>query len=148
MLTFNWYSFTELSLTQLYAVLALRASVFVVEQNCAYLDIDGKDQMALHLLGMHHHELQAYLRLFPPTATQKEIVFGRIATSLSARQQGHGKKLMHALLNYCATHFPDSNIRCSAQYYLKDFYESFGFEAEGAVYLEDDIPHIAMLKKA
>jgi ElaA protein len=146
MLNFNWYTFSELTLEQLYAVLALRANVFVVEQQCAYLDPDGKDSSALHLLGMHKDKLVAYLRLFPPTTQESFLRFGRVVTDKSSRSQGYGKLLMHELLTYCQANFPNLAIKCSAQFYLKNFYESFGFTSYGHSYLEDEIPHIAMQK--
>lgn len=144
MIQFNWYSFDELSCKQLYALLALRAQVFVVEQECPYLDPDGKDFYALHLLGMVDENLSACIRLFPPTDNNKEIVFGRVVTAPHLRTKGYGKKLMQELLNYCDTNFPNIAITCSAQFYLKKFYESFGFVAQGEIYDEDGIPHIAM----
>jgi ElaA protein len=148
MVIFNWYSFSELSVDQLYTVLALRATIFVVEQRCAYLDPDGKDKNALHLLGMENDALVAYIRLFPPTDVKNNIVFGRVVTAKSARSKGYGKKLIQTLLQYCEAHFSNFSIECSAQYYLKKFYEGFGFIAYGEVYEEDGIPHIAMQKKA
>lgn len=143
---FSWHTFSDLTVSQLYALLALRSDVFVVEQHCPYLDIDGKDMYALHLLGMEDEELVAYIRLFPPTEIENYVEFGRVVTAKSARDKGHGKRLLKELLNYCQTHFPDITIQCSAQHYLKKFYESFGFETYGEIYEEDGIPHIAMKK--
>jgi ElaA protein len=148
MATFNWYTFSELTVDQLYAVLALRSTIFVLEQRCVYLDPDGKDKRALHLLGMEHDSLVAYIRLFPPNDDKEAVVFGRVVTAKSARKKGHGKKLLQELLHYCETHFPQFPIHCSAQYYLKKFYEDFGFEACGKIYEEEGIPHIAMKKKS
>jgi ElaA protein len=142
---FNWYTFSELTVEQLYAVLALRSEVFVVEQNCHYLDPDGKDVSALHLLGVDN-ALSAYLRLFPPTQTQREIIFGRVLTAKSARTKSYGKQLMHELLNYCEAHFPGVTIQCSAQVYLTGFYESFGFSCVGNPYDDVGIQHIRMQK--
>ncbi len=144
MIHFNWYKFSELTLEKLYAVLALRVDIFVVEQHCPYLDPDGKDIFALHLLGMEEDSLVAYIRLFPPTDIENYIVFGRVVTARSARNQGYGKKLLQELISYCDTHFPSVTIQCSAQHYLQKFYEGFGFEAYSEVYEEDGIPHIAM----
>lgn len=147
MINFNWYTFSELTVQQLYAVLALRAEVFVVDQRCTHVaDPDGEDFFALHLLGIENDSLVAYLRLFPPTDMENYIVFGRVVTARSVRKKGYGKKLMQELLNYCDTHFPKVSIQCSAQYYLLKFYESFGFKAFGEVYEEVGIPHIAMRK--
>jgi ElaA protein len=144
MITFRWYPFPELTVEQLYAALSLRAEVFVVEQKCPYLDPDGKDFAALHLLGMKDNKLVAYIRLFPPTDVQNNIIFGRVVTANFARNKGYGKQLMQEMLRYCAQHYPQITIACSAQLYLKKFYEDFGFKIYGDVYEEDGIPHIAM----
>jgi ElaA protein len=146
MINFNWYEFSELTIEKLYAVLALRSDIFVVEQHCPYLDPDGKDIFALHLLGMEKDSLVAYIRLFPPTDIDNYIVFGRVVTARSVRTQGYGSQLMQELLNYCNANFPSIRIKCSAQHYLKQFYERFGFQAFGKPYEEDGIPHIAMQK--
>ena len=146
MIYFHCFAFSELSLDQLYSVLQLRSEIFVVEQKCLYLDPDGKDETALHLLGIEDNQLLAYLRFFPPSSTQSSLVFGRVLSAPSARGKGYGKQLIQTFLNYCASHFPGVSIECSAQYYLKRFYEEFGFKVSGEVYLEDDIPHIAMHK--
>ncbi|KGP63209.1 acetyltransferase [Legionella norrlandica] len=144
MLHLNWYPFSELTAQQLYGILALRADVFIVEQHCPYLDPDGKDLFAMHLLGMEYGSLAAYLRLFPPTEIENYITFGRVVTARSARTKGYGKKLIHELLIYCDKNYPDIPIQCSAQNYLQKFYERFGFKAYGESYDEDGIPHIAM----
>ncbi|MCL9684399.1 GNAT family N-acetyltransferase [Legionella maioricensis] len=148
MIHFNWYDFAQLTVEQLYAVLTLRSNVFVVEQNCAYLDPDGKDPVALHLLGMDNGSLVAYLRLFPPTPAENYVVFGRVVTEKSARTKGYGKKLMEELLVYCDANYPSVNIKCSAQNYLTKFYGQFGFKIYGKVYEEDGIPHIEMRRNS
>lgn len=144
MIQFKWHSFADVSGAEMYALLELRADIFVVEQNCVYLDPDGKDQFAMHLLGVENNKLVAYLRLFPPTEIENYVVFGRVVTARSARAQGYGKQLISELIKYCKTHYPNTLIKCSAQFYLKKFYESFGFVAYGDVYDEDGIPHIGM----
>jgi ElaA protein len=147
MIEFKWYKFSELTLQELYAVLALRAEVFVVGQQCNYIDADGKDISALHLIGTLNDEPVAYLRLFTTPNESNEIYFGRVLTKDSVRGQGLGKQLMQELLDYCATHFSHNKIKCSAQFYLKKFYESFGFKAQGDVYQEENIPHIVMKRE-
>ena len=144
MLDFTWYHFSELSTQQIYDALFLRSNVFVVEQNCAYSDIDGKDPLALHLFGMEKDALVSYLRIFPPVDGDKYIIFGRIVTDKSARIKGYGINLMEELVRYCDTHYPGIGIKCSAQRYLTRFYEKFGFKEYGAPYEEDGIPHIEM----
>ena len=146
MLHFQWYKFSELTLEQLYAVLALRVAVFVVEQNCPYADLDGRDSFALHLLGVEEGALVAYARLFLPTEVEDCLVFGRVLTAKFARTQGYGKQLIQELLDYCDTNFSGISIKCSAQFHLQKFYESLGFKVYGDVYDEDGIPHIAMLR--
>lgn len=144
MINFKWYKFTELTVEQLYAVLALRSEVFVVEQNCIYLDPDGKDFHALHLLGTEKDNLVAYLRLFPAKDVETNIKFGRVVTARSARNQGYGKELIKELIIFCDIQFPNTPISCSAQLYLKKFYEEFGFKPYGDIYDEDGIPHMEM----
>lgn len=147
MINFNWLTFSEFTREQLYAVLALRSEIFVVEQNCPYLDPDGKDLFAHHLLGIEQNNLVAYLRLFPPNDIENFIVFGRVLTARSVRNKGYAKRLMQELLTYCDSNFPGVRIQCSAQYYLKAFYEGFGFKEYGEIYDEDSIPHIAMKRE-
>ena len=146
MINFSWYKFSELTVEQLYACLALRSNIFVVEQKCPYLDPDGRDIFALHLLGMANNSLAAYIRLFPPTDIENYIVFGRVVTARSVRNQGYGKRLIQEMLTYCEANFPGIPIKCSAQYYLKKFYEGYGFKMYGEIYEEDGITHIAMQK--
>ncbi len=147
LLSLNWYTFADLSVEQLYAALKLRAEVFVVDQHCAYLDLDGKDALAIHLLGTENDELVGYIRLFPPThPTDTIIIFGRVVTANHVRGKGYGKKLIHELLIFCRDNFPGKSIKCSAQHHLQQFYSDFGFKAYGDIYEEDSIPHIAMQK--
>lgn len=144
MIRFNWYRFEDLDPNHLYQILALRSDVFVVEQKCAFLDPDGKDLHALHLLGMDETNIHAYLRLLPPTEMKKDLTFGRVVTAKTMRSKGYGKALITELLRFSSLHFPHQELKCSAQCYLKDFYENFGFISYGAIYEEDGIPHIEM----
>ena len=141
---FFWHPFHKLSVDQLYAILALRSEVFLVEQNCVYQDVDSKDISAIHLLGSENKKLVAYLRLFLPAIKNNPIIFGRVVTAKIMRKNGHGKKLIQEMLNYCKANFPDTTIQSSAQLYLKKFYEGFGFQTIGDAYDEDGIPHIMM----
>ena len=144
MINFSWHQFHSLTIDKLYAIFSLRSEVFVVEQNCVYQDIDGKDIYAIHLLGIENNVLAAYLRLFIPTGGNNFIVFGRVVTASNVRKHGYGKKLIEEMLNYCKKNFPKTAIKCSAQLYLKKFYEGFGFQTIGDAYDEDGIPHIIM----
>ena len=146
MIHFHWYKFSNLTNDLLYQILALRSEVFIMEQHCIYPDLDGKDIFALHLVGMENNKLACYLRLFPPTDIENYVSFGRVVTARTARTKGYGKLLMQHLLNYCHAHFPNKIISCSAQVYLKKFYQGFGFLAFGDVFDDHGIPHVAMRK--
>jgi ElaA protein len=148
MIQFTWSAFYKLSLDQLYAILALRSDVFVVEQRCFYLDPDGNDRTAVHLMGQEDNSLVAYARLFPPTDEKNYLVFGRVLTSNTVRGKGYGKKLITELLQYCDTHFKGIPIKASAQLYLQKFYEEFGFVTKGNPYDDAGVPHIEMVKQA
>lgn len=136
--------FKRLSLTEIYQILQLRSEVFVVEQNCVYQDIDGKDDKALHLLGMYDGILVAYARLFAPGDYFEKASIGRVIVKPGFRDKKWGHELMREAIAGISEHYGESKITISAQLYLKKFYESHGFVATGEVYLEDDIPHIEM----
>ena len=136
--------FKTLSLIELYQILQLRSEVFVVEQNCVYQDIDGKDEKALHVLGMHEGGLVAYARLFQPGDYFEQASIGRVIVNPAYRDKKWGHDLMTAAIQSIAEHYGETNITISAQLYLKRFYESHGFVQTSDMYLEDDIPHIEM----
>lgn len=138
--------FNALSTDELYQSLKLRADVFVVEQNCVYPDIDGKDGKALHLLGTFNDEVVAYARLFAPGYYFDNASIGRVVVSAAYRDRKWGHELMRAAIAGIQEHYGTDAITISAQEYLKKFYESHGFIQEGEGYLEDDIPHIRMHK--
>lgn len=140
-------SFQELSNEELYAVLRLRAEVFVVEQNCPYLDLDNKDQKCFHLLLYAGSDLSAYCRLVPAGLSYQEVAIGRVISAPAYRGKGLGKVVMERAISYCEDIFGKVPIRLGAQVYAKGFYASLGFEAEGEEYLEDGIPHVEMVKK-
>ncbi len=128
-------------------VLALRAQVFVVEQNCAYQDPDGKDVVSYHLLMESGEELVAYARLVPPGVSYAEAAIGRVVTSQTVRGKGWGKALMEVAIAQTQKKFEVNEICISAQSYLLKFYGDLGFVAEGEEYLEDDIPHWKMRRR-
>ena len=140
--------FRELSVEQLYAILRLRSEVFVVEQNCVFLDMDDKDYHCRHIMGWKEGRLGASARILPPGLAYPEPSIGRVVTALLFRRMGGGRELMEFSINKTRALYADEDIRIGAQLYLKDFYGSFGFKEEGAVYMEDGIPHIEMLLKA
>ena len=139
-------TFNELSLEELYKILRLRAEVFVVEQDCVYQDIDNKDKNALHVIGFKNDEVVAYTRCFKPGDYFTEASIGRVVVQENERQYGYGYDIMNASINAIAEHFKPEKIKISAQPYLNTFYSNLGFENTGEAYLEDGIPHIAMLK--
>ena len=145
-LEFKLEEFGVLSTPDLYRILKLRAEVFVVEQHCVYLDMDGKDTKAYHLLGYENDTLGAYARILPQGVSYPDYSsIGRVCTGNGYRGQGIGRKLMQTAILSCQTLFPNVNIKISAQSYLLKFYTELGFEAVGREYLEDDIPHMAMV---
>ncbi|WP_438964888.1 GNAT family N-acetyltransferase [Flavobacterium sp.] len=147
MLTFKIKRFNELSLQELYKLLQLRSEVFVVEQNCVYQDVDGKDEKALHVLGFFEDELVAYTRLFDKGYYFEEASIGRVVVSEKVRAKKFGHELMKVSIATVEQEFKTSEITISAQEYLKKFYETHQFEQTSEMYLEDDIPHIQMKRK-
>ena len=138
-------TFSELTNLELYKILQLRNKVFIVEQNCPYPDCDEKDFAAHHLCAWQNNQLVAYSRLLPPGISFPEKAsIGRVLTASSARRQDLGKELMIRSIREIYALFGRIDIAISAQYYLKNFYESFFFFQSGEIYLEDDIPHIPM----
>lgn len=137
-------SFQELSLTELYEILQLRAAVFVVEQDCVYQDVDGKDQKSLHVFGLKNNKIVAYTRIFKPGDYFKNASIGRVVVAQEERKFGYGHELMHYSIQVVLQQLQTEIITISAQLYLKKFYESHGFVQVGEGYLEDGIPHIRM----
>ena len=131
---------SELSLDEIEKIFKLRSEVFVVEQNCIYQDIDGKDKLAKHVFGFEKKEFIAYSRIFKPGDYFKEASFGRAVVKKTHRGKGIGDELVKKSVEQ----IDDKIIKISAQSYLKNFYSSHGFKAEGEEYLEDGIPHTAM----
>ncbi|MGK4566508.1 GNAT family N-acetyltransferase [Flavobacterium sp. 3HN19-14] len=138
--------FNELSAAELYNLLQLRAEVFIVEQNCVYQDIDGKDYKALHLIGTYEGKIVAYSRLFKAGDYFDNASIGRVVIAANYRYKKWGHSLVQAGIAGIEKHFNTTRITISAQLYLQKFYESNGFVAVSDTYLEDDIPHIEMLK--
>lgn len=144
---FTTTTFNELTVDSLYEMLRLRQEIFIVEQNCPYLDADGKDQPSHHVLGRsEEHELVAYIRIVPPGISYEGYSsIGRVVVKESVRKTGAGKSLMQYGIQKCKELYPDTPIKISAQCYLLKFYSGLGFNAIGDEYLEDDIPHQAMV---
>lgn len=138
--------FNDLNLDELYSLLRLRSEVFVVEQDCVYQDLDEKDKKAFHVLGIKNNELIAYARIFKPGDYFKEASIGRVVVSQKERGLGLAYKIMNTSIKAIHDVFNESIIKVSAQKYLKKFYTNLGFNQTGDEYLEDGIPHIAMIK--
>lgn len=136
----------QLSTAALYAILRLRCEVFVVEQNCAYQDIDGLDLLedTWHLQVHEGTQLLGYLRLLAPGTRDGEVAIGRVLTAEAGRGRGLGHGLMERALEEVARLWPDTPVYLSAQAHLQGYYGRYGFVAQGEVYLEDGIPHIDM----
>lgn len=141
-------TFYDLGLEELYEILQLRSEVFVVEQDCVYQDIDGKDQKALHVLGYDNEELVAYTRCFEPGFYFEEASIGRVIVKENFRKHKFGHEILKASIQVIESRYNTKKIKLSAQQYLTGFYESHGFLQIGKGYLEDGIPHIAMVKEA
>ena len=137
-------TFSELTTSELYEILELRSEVFVVEQDCAYQDVDGRDQIALHIFGFKNNKIIVYTRLFKPGDYFKNASLGRVVVQPNERKFGYGNELMKASIQAIQDFFHVSNITISAQVYLKNFYKAHGFKKIGEEYLEDGIPHIEM----
>lgn len=138
--------FEALTVHELYDMLKLRSEIFVVEQNCVYLDIDGKDKKALHLLGVYDDKIVAYARLFDAGISFDNASIGRVVVDANYRDKKWGHDLMREAIQGIKENFGKDEITIGAQLYLKKFYESHGFVPISEMYLEDDIPHIDMTR--
>lgn len=139
-------SFEELERELIYAMLELRAEVFVVEQDCAYQDLDGNDRDALHLCGLYDGELACYARINAPGTKTPYTAISRVLAGKKHRGKGLGRVLMCEALARCERLWPDATIGLSAQQYLVEFYASLGFRAVSNPYDEEGIPHVDMLR--
>ena len=149
MVQWQFSPFGELTVHELYAMLALRQQVFVIEQQCIYNDFDGYDQDAHHLLAWvdidGKRELAASLRVLAPGKKYEEASIGRVVSSAAVRRSGIGRELFGRGVAHAVELYPGHDIRIGAQAYLENFYASFGFKSL-APYIEDAIPHIEMLR--
>ena len=143
-ISFQTKDFNELSVHELYAILQLRSEVFVVEQNCVFQDIDYKDQIAKHVLGVCNNQIVAYCRLFKPNDYYDFSSIGRVVINPKFRDKKWGNDLMQFAIAEINQHYNTKQITIGAQLYLKRFYENNGFHQTSPTYLEDDIEHIEM----
>lgn len=146
MITYHFKTFDELTTYELYKILQLRMQVFVVEQNAAYQDCDNKDLKSLHVFGSIDNEIVCYARGIPAHLSYEEPCLSRVVTSPKHRGNSYGAHIVYLTLEAMKTHFKTSTCRISAQLYLQKFYEGFGFQRVSEVYLEDNIPHVEMLR--
>jgi len=151
----HWHSkyFSGLSLNELYDLLKLRIDIFVVEQTCFYPDLDSEEgcldrhHETIHLLGYQENKLIAYARIMAKGQSYlNNTAIGRVAVAQNARGNGLGHQLINKALSVCSDKFPGVDIKISAQEHLSDYYKQHGFKVISDIYLEDDIPHIAMKK--
>ena len=146
MIEWQWCRLDDLSAQQLYAVFATRAEIFVIEQNCIYLDLDGRDVGAMHLIAWAGTEVAAYARILDPGTAFAEPSIGRVLPAKAFRGSGRGRELFAKSVAHAAALYPGQNIRIGAQSHLERFYASFGFVKASEEYIEDGIPHIEMLR--
>jgi len=140
--------FIHLTGRELFEIYKLRSAVFVVEQNCAYQDVDDKDILAHHLMLYDETQLVGYCRILPPTVSYNQPSIGRVCVAQARRKNGTGKLLMKKAINETLELFDNQDIVIFAQYYLFKFYTDLGFKQEGKEYLEDDISHVQMRYKS
>lgn len=138
-------NFNELSTMELYKIIKERVDVFVVEQKCLYPEVDLKDIRSYHLILWDEDNIIGYLRILPPGISYKEASIGRVLINIKYRGFGYGKVIMKNAINYIERELEQKTIKISAQEYLVDFYQEFGFKVVSNVYDEDGIPHVEML---
>ncbi|WP_096187107.1 GNAT family N-acetyltransferase [Evansella halocellulosilytica] len=139
--------FDELTTTELYNILKERVQIFIVEQQCPYPEIDDNDQVAYHIFNEKDGEVAAYARVLPKGTTYDEAAIGRVIVKKEYRGHGLGNELMEQAMNLLTNRLDETEIKLSAQDYIKHYYAAFGFKQVSDVYLEDDIPHVDMLYK-
>ena len=148
MITWRCAHFDQLSAREFHDILQARAAVFVVEQDCAFQDVDGADPACEHLVGRDDGKIVAYCRLVPPGIKYPEPSIGRVITAKSARRTGAGRALMAMAVERVEALWPGHRIRIGAQQYLERFYGGYGFVQSSDPYDEDGIRHIEMIREA
>ncbi|MBU3105986.1 GNAT family N-acetyltransferase [Clostridium gasigenes] len=145
----NWNikKFNQFKVEEIYKILALRNKVFIVEQECAYLDCDDKDLKSYHLFSEENGEVVAYLRILEKGVSYDEISIGRVAVKKNYRGKGISREMMLKAIEFIENNLKEETIKIQAQVYLLNFYSSLGFKAVSEEYLEDNIPHIDMIYK-
>jgi len=145
-MNFELKPFESLTLEEFHDLIALRIQVFVIEQNCPYQDLDGKDKKSLHVIGRNSKGvIKATARILPAGVYYSEVGIGRVVVDLSERGTGAGHELMSSCMEYIENQFGKVPVRISAQSHLEKFYNQHLFISTGKEYLEDGIPHVEML---
>lgn len=147
---FSMHHFQDLSSTQVYKIIQAREEVFIEEQGIVYCDCDDKDQNAWHIIGVatgQKDQVLAYFRLLPPGVKGPHLSIGRVLTHISVRRLGYGKLLMKEGIRLIETNLGNQTVEMSAQAYLEKFYNLFGFTRCSDNYMEQGIPHCAMVRK-
>ena len=139
-------TFSELTNFELYEIMRLRQDVFVVEQQCLFRDIDGRDLSASHMLLERDGSVMAYCRILPPDESDETVAIGRFVVSQHVRRQGYGHAMMSDAVRFCQQTFPRNAILIRAQSHLTAFYEKHGFHQVGDEYIEDGIPHTELIR--
>lgn len=138
--------YSDLNINEFHDLIALRLEAFVVEQNCAYLDLDGKDKKSYHLICRNGKgDIVATARILPPGIAYKDAAIGRVVIKDEIRGHGIGHDLMERCIKFASTEFGNCPILISAQKHLEKYYEKHGFLSTGKEYLEDGIPHVEMI---
>ncbi|AWZ49971.1 GNAT family N-acetyltransferase (plasmid) [Clostridiaceae bacterium 14S0207] len=146
-MNWNLKKFKELNVEEIYKILTLRNEIFIVEQECAYLDCDDKDLNSYHLFSEENGEIIAYLRILEKGVSYDEISIGRVAVKKNYRGKGISREMLLKAIDFVENNLNEDTIKIQAQAYLLNFYSSLGFKAVSEEYLEDNIPHIDMLYK-
>lgn len=145
MLNWQFKHYNDLLLNEFHDILALRIQVFVVEQNCPYQELDGKDKKSYHLICRNGKgDVVGTMRILPPGVGFEEIGLGRIVLAPSVRGEQQGHELMKEAMTFSKEEFGDVAIKLSGQKHLEGFYNKHGFQSTGKEYLEDGIPHVEM----
>ncbi|MFA5575461.1 MAG: GNAT family N-acetyltransferase [Brumimicrobium sp.] len=143
----NWKikHYNDLSLNEFHDIIALRIKVFIIEQNCPYQELDGKDKKSYHLICRDNEgELVGTLRILPQGVAFKEVGLGRIVLDESVRGVNNGHQMVEEAMKFCKAEFGEVPIYMSGQKHLESFYQKHGFESTGKEYMEDNIPHVEM----
>ena len=142
----NVAHYSKLSIDHFHDIIALRINIFVIEQDCPYQDLDGKDKLAYHLFYTNNKDdVIAATRILPQSISYAEVSIGRVVVDKDCRGLGMGDLIMEESMNFVQAKFGKVNVRLSAQKHLENYYGKHGFASTGKEYLEDGIPHVEML---